>query len=1251
MVLRSIKDRYDEALNAFNNGDSRTAEEILTEVVDETADVNSEYFLAVIKSQKGEYKAAIENYKNVVSRNPCHPEAFFNLALCSQKLEIDDEAIEYYLKALEINPNLDDAYNNLALIYQNRGDYDSAEKYLLMTGNNSSPEGVNESSIGELEFSGVIPEIKEAAKYIKLGNLRKAKEKLEDSLSVYEDNKNYLCALGNVSFHLEDYQDALEYFQKACEIENNDHVVVYSIAVCLQRLDRKDEAFSFYKKSIEIKPDFPDALNNIALIYFHKKDYEKAEDFFSRALQADPEHINSIVNYGSTKTFLNDYEAASSAFELAVNIAKKRDDKTNLSVIYTNMGFLELRKSNLQSALELFDKSLELDPEYVIGNYNKGETLLKLGKFEEGWKHYEKRMEREEFGPRKFHKLLNSLENIAGKKILIYAEQGLGDALHFLRYLKLLKRDGAYVIFECDKGLHPLIAETDYIDELLERISTEKRDIDYDFDIPLLSLAKLYKTDLNDLPLEIPYINACEEKTEYWKQFIGNEGFKVGLVWGGAPVHQNDKNRSVKLSALSFLFGVPGAKFYSLQKGIPQLQLSDYALIVKDLDQIGIKSWADTAAIIENLDLVITVDTSVCHLAGAMGKEVWVMLPSNSDWRWLLEREDSPWYPSMKLYRQKSLGDWTDVFKRLENDLRNKINPAVQDAEFSMVNSDNDEQSEDSGNSASDEYQLEIPQELSDEIAESVFSELVMKLNIPENPAVALVGGFESNIAEKFAGISDRITVFSYTDNEYKHYSEADLGSAEIIHNSDTPGKKYDLIWSRYFLNQADSPNTAIEKIGSMLNNNGIAYIEAPAENTEVEHETSIGNNSILGIKMWKALFERGSFEIISSDTIEIKLDSGVQDKNYYFLLKKKSANHSDETNNSASPLILSLPSGENFGWGICSKYIRRELKGRVEFYDAEKDSAAGKKIKGKVFQALQNQNFEPMNDIWGDENYGYTFFEYELTDRTKGNAKKYDKVIAGSSWCRDKMHDKGIMNTEILLQGIDPDRFYPGEKEKHNDLFVIFSGGKFELRKGQDLVLKAFQILQQKYSDIILMNAWYNLWPHTLEMMRISPHIKFDMDGETWKNKMINLCKANGIDGNRVFTLPAVPNDKLRDVYLNTDIGLFPNRCEGGTNLVLMEYMACGKPVIASFNSGHKDILTDDNSIKLTEMSEFRIQDENNQVVADWKEPSLDEIIAKIEWAYENRNKLKSIGENAAKDMKNFTWRKTAENLIKLVY
>ncbi|MGE5680450.1 MAG: glycosyltransferase family 4 protein, partial [Bacillota bacterium] len=325
---------------------------------------------------------------------------------------------------------------------------------------------------------------------------------------------------------------------------------------------------------------------------------------------------------------------------------------------------------------------------------------------------------------------------------------------------------------------------------------------------------------------------------------------------------------------------------------------------------------------------------------------------------------------------------------------------------------------------------------------------------------------------------------------------------------------------------------------------------------------------------------------------------------------------------------------------------------GKIEISNIEDNQniSLNNKIDGPVLHALTNHNFFPLSNIRGDQNFGYTFFESELTDISVENAKKYEKVIGGSSYNRDKMLEKGINNVDYLVQGIDPEIFYPGEIQKNNDLFIIFSGGKFELRKGQDLVLKAVKIMQQKYSDVILINSWYNLWPETMDTMAASRFINYERKGENWQQFMVNLLRVNGIDGDRVFTLPLTPNEKMRDIYLKSDIGLFPNRCEGGTNLVLMEYMACGKPVIASYNSGHRDIITPENSLMLKNMSSLKLTDAENKIVCDWEEPNLDEIVDQLEYAYKNRAKIKDLGINAGNYMKNFTWTDTALNLLKII-
>ena len=379
--------------------------------------------------------------------------------------------------------------------------------------------------------------------------------------------------------------------------------------------------------------------------------------------------------------------------------------------------------------------------------------------------------------------------------------------------------------------------------------------------------------------------------------------------------------------------------------------------------------------------------------------------------------------------------------------------------------------------------------------------------------------------------------------------------------------------------------------------------------------------------------------------------------KAYNLLIKKNPVpkqGRSDSDTRIDEVLYLGMTPGENFGWGVCSSYLLKELaqKRPVLVLDEKDSTNNNQDLPGKLFKTLVNIDFVSLYEsAWGQENFGYTFFENELSLHSIENARKYDKVLAGSSWCRDRMLEKGINNCGLLIQGIDPEKFYPITEEKSHDNFVVFSGGKFELRKGQDLVLKAIKILQEKYSDIILVNAWQNLWPETMDSMGTSPYINYEYKEGSWLEVMNHIYQINGLDPNRTVTLDLIPNNELREIYKQTDIGVFPNRCEGGTNLVLMEYMACGKPVVVANTSGHRDIVSENNSLLLNDLTDINIVNANKELTSRWQDPSLDEIISTIEFAYHHRAEIQKIGVKAGQDLKAFTWEKSALQLLGVLY
>jgi glycosyltransferase involved in cell wall biosynthesis len=291
---------------------------------------------------------------------------------------------------------------------------------------------------------------------------------------------------------------------------------------------------------------------------------------------------------------------------------------------------------------------------------------------------------------------------------------------------------------------------------------------------------------------------------------------------------------------------------------------------------------------------------------------------------------------------------------------------------------------------------------------------------------------------------------------------------------------------------------------------------------------------------------------------------------------------------------------------------------------------------------------------VRGSCTVGYAVFEFDRPPpETISNARSYDAIATGSTWCTQVLKACGYENAHTIIQGVDPLAFHPcaNAREYFNDRFVVFSGGKFEIRKAQDMVIPALAVMQQRHNDVVLVNAWGAdlgyLQTMRSSQIRIAPSDKDFTDN--YIGAMTRVLADNGLDISRVATFGPCDNRLMPHIYHNTDIGLFPSRCEGGTNLVLMEYMACGKPAIATFSSGHRDVLTEENSLPLKNHKpmEMRV---GGSLVANWDEPSLDDIIERLEWAYQNRDKLAPLATRAAADMSQFTWERTTSKLAKLL-
>ena len=371
-----------------------------------------------------------------------------------------------------------------------------------------------------------------------------------------------------------------------------------------------------------------------------------------------PDFADAHYNLGNALKEQGKLEEAVACYRRALEL------KPSFAEGHSNLGMAFLMLGNLDAAIACYRRALEWKPDYAEARFNQSVISLLKGDFQRGWAEYEWRWKTKQFRRCHFSQVLWEGQPLEGRTILLEAEQGLGDTIQFVRYAALVKQRGATVIVGCPPPLVPLVTSC----ACLDRVVSAGEDLPpFDVHASLLSLPRIFHTTLRDIPATIPYLFADPALMRRWRQELqGLAGFKIGIAWQGNPKHQNDRNRSIPLSCFEPLARRSGVRLLSLQKGAGVEQLQDVAerFAITELGS-RLEDFRDTAAVLKNLDLVITCDSALAHLAGALGVPVWVALPVVSDWRWLLDRNDSPWYPTMRLFRQDKRGDWQGVFQRM----------------------------------------------------------------------------------------------------------------------------------------------------------------------------------------------------------------------------------------------------------------------------------------------------------------------------------------------------------------------------------------------------------------------------------------------------------------------------------------------------------------------------------------------------------------------------------------------------------
>ncbi|AWB08198.1 glycosyltransferase (plasmid) [Azospirillum humicireducens] len=476
-------------------------------------------------------------------------------------------------------------------------------------------------------------------------------------------------------------REAVALFRRALSLTPDSLNGWNNLGPLLTRLGRLDEAVRAYRASVRLKPDQPAVLNEMGIQLERLKRAGEACDAFARAAALAPGDAEIANNYGAMLRMTHRLDEAAVCFRRTIAL------NPQYAGAYSNLGSTVKDKGAFWEALLAFRRATRLDPDFAGAHWNEALVRLLLGDFVQGWRGYEWRWKhgRLPSPQRSFVQPRWDGSPLKGRRLLVYWEQGFGDVLQFVRYLPLLAQatggatggaaggmaGGQPVYLECQRALLPLLRR------LPGTIAVETGGPlpDFDVQIPVLSLPALFGTRLETVPARVPYLTAEPDLAARWADRLkGLAGLKVGIVWAGSPTHGNDRNRSVGLEPFARLAAIPGVSLVSIQKGPTEGQAANppggFPLLNLSPD---IRDFADTAAIMAGLDLVVCVDTSVAHLAGALGVPVWVLLPFAPDWRWMLDRQDSPWYPTMRLFRQDRPGSWDDAIDRLEHALRSRM--------------------------------------------------------------------------------------------------------------------------------------------------------------------------------------------------------------------------------------------------------------------------------------------------------------------------------------------------------------------------------------------------------------------------------------------------------------------------------------------------------------------------------------------------------------------------------------------------
>jgi tetratricopeptide (TPR) repeat protein len=603
------------AIQHHQAGRLQAADQIYRQILQaEPNQADAWHLLGVIAHQAGRHEMAVEYVERAIGLKGGAAAFHNNLGEAYRALHRIPEAVTCYRRALELKPDFAEADYNLGNVLKDQGEADEA-----------------------------------------VACYRRALELKPDHAAAHNNLGNTLKGQGKVA-------EAIACYRRTLELKPDDAAAHNNLGNVLKDQGKLEEAVACCRRALQLNPDFAEAHNNLGAAFKEQGNPAEAIACYRRALERKPDFVEAHYNLGVAVNDQGQLDEAIACYRRALEL------KPDYAEAHTNLGVALGDQGKLDEAAACYHQILARKPDFAEARWNQSLLSLLTGDFPQGWAGYQWRWKAKICQPRDFSQPLWDGQPLEGRTILLHAEQGLGDTIQFIRYAALVKQAGARVLVECQKPLVRLLAGCRGIDALIGRGDELPP---FDVQAPLLSLPGIFGTSLETIPADVPYLFADPALAEQWRRELAPiAAFKIGIAWRGSPIHRNDRARSFPLSCFEPLANLPGIHLFSLQKGpgAEELQAARDPFPVTELGN-RLSDFMDTAAVMRNLDLVVTCDTSIAHLAGALGIPVWVAMPLVPDWRWLLGRDDSPWYPAMRLFRQKTLGDWPGVFGKIKVEL------------------------------------------------------------------------------------------------------------------------------------------------------------------------------------------------------------------------------------------------------------------------------------------------------------------------------------------------------------------------------------------------------------------------------------------------------------------------------------------------------------------------------------------------------------------------------------------------------